>query len=115
MPTGADPELQQDIDEWILDYLMYTATKAVLEDFRSPRAEADDGFNLTYGQESSALPLQLIDLKTCGSACAYSSSLLYLQNETPQRIPPLQSQNCKNYETGENSKLRLSEQMTKIQ
>lgn len=61
MPTDADPGLQMVIDEWILDYLMYTAIKNVLEDYQYVRARADQVFNHTYEQEKGALPLQLVD------------------------------------------------------
>lgn len=63
MPADADPDFQLEIDECVLDYLMYTAIFAVLEDFRSPRVDVDQAYDDAYEQEKGALPLQLVDCK----------------------------------------------------
>jgi hypothetical protein len=56
MPTNADPTFQLEIDEWILDYLIYIAIKDILECYQSLRSKLD----YNYDEEKSDLPLQLV-------------------------------------------------------
>ena len=70
MPNEADPEFQLEIDEWVLDYLVYNAIKDVLEDYKSLWTKIDHD----YEQEKGALPLQLVD-------CEYSISTTIIVTE----------------------------------
>ncbi|KAA6409059.1 MAG: hypothetical protein FRX48_07403 [Lasallia pustulata] len=53
----ADPATQLEIDEAILDYLLYTAIGAVLEDYRIRRSCAD----ASVWPDRAGLPLQMVD------------------------------------------------------
>jgi len=70
MPNEADSELQIEIDEWVLDYLIYNAIGDVLEDYKSLWTKVDHD----YEQEKGALPLQLVD-------CEYSISTTNIVTE----------------------------------
>ena len=62
MERSADPLLQLEIDEWILDYLVFSATKALLEAYKGsqpgPCNESDK-------RERASVCLQLVDCKRC--------------------------------------------------
>lgn len=60
MERFADPLLQLEIDEWILDYLIFSAIKALLEDYKSSRGGPDDASNKS---ERASVCLQLVDCK----------------------------------------------------
>ena len=60
MERSADPLLQLEIDEWILDYLIFSAIKALLEDYKSSKGGFDDAFD---NQERASVCLQLVDCK----------------------------------------------------
>ena len=62
MQRSADPILQLEIDEWILDYLMFSAIKALLEDYKDLK---DKPGGLSNRQGRSNLCLQLVDCKNC--------------------------------------------------
>ncbi len=59
MERTADPLLQLEIDEWILDYLIFSAIKAFLEDYEAFKAES--GGHASDKQERSTVCLQLVD------------------------------------------------------
>lgn len=59
MDKKADPQIQLMIDEAILDYLFYTAIKALLS---CPEAGA-------HTEDSAQLPLQMVEGKEDGSDC----------------------------------------------
>ena len=60
MERCADPLLQLEIDEWILDYLIFSAIKALLEDYKGTKdAPADPSDK----QERASVCLQLVDCK----------------------------------------------------
>lgn len=62
MERFADPFLQLEIDEWILDYLTFSATKALLEEYKGSK----DGLgNTAERQEQSSVLIQLVDCKHC--------------------------------------------------
>lgn len=52
----ADPVTHREVDEAILDYLLYTAIGAVLEDYRA-RIEED----VSVRPDRADLPLQMVD------------------------------------------------------
>lgn len=52
-----DPATHQEIDEAILDYLLYTAIGAVLEDYRARRI----GEDVSVRPDRADLPLQMVD------------------------------------------------------
>lgn len=58
MERSADPSLQLEIDEWILDYLIFSTTKSLLEDYRGL-----DGVphNASNKSERASVCLQLVD------------------------------------------------------
>lgn len=60
MERSADPSLQSDIDEWILDYLIFSAVKAVLEEYKGSKGGPDDASDK---QDRSRVCLQLVDCK----------------------------------------------------
>ena len=60
MQRSADPILQVEIDEWILDYLIFSAIKALLEDYKGLKDEPGDVSNR---RGRSSLCLQLVDCK----------------------------------------------------
>ena len=62
MQRSADPILQVEIDEWILDYLIFSAIKALLEDYKQLKDKPGDVSNR---QGRSSLCLQLVDCKHC--------------------------------------------------
>lgn len=53
----ANPATQLEVDNAILDYLIFTATRAVLLDFR-PISDRPDG---ATEQSTADMPLQLVD------------------------------------------------------
>lgn len=59
MERCANPKSQLEIDEWILDYLVFMAIKYVLEDYKS--SESPGGNANARGK--AGLPLQLVDCK----------------------------------------------------
>ena len=59
MERCANPKSQLEIDEWILDYLVFMAIKYVLEDYKS--SESPGGNANARGK--ACLPLQLVDCK----------------------------------------------------
>ena len=60
MERLADPLLQLEIDEWILDYLIFSATKALLEEYKGSRGGLVD---TSEKYERASLCLQLVDCK----------------------------------------------------
>lgn len=60
MERSADPSLQSDIDEWILDYLVFSGVKAVLEEFKGSKGGPGDAYNQ---QDRSRVCIQLVDCK----------------------------------------------------
>ena len=60
MERIADPLLQLEIDEWILDYLTFSAIKALLEGYKGSEDGLGDGSDK---QERASLCLQLVDCK----------------------------------------------------
>lgn len=56
----ADPLLQLEIDEWILDYLIFSATKALLEAYKDSKGGL---VNTSEKHERASLCLQLVDCK----------------------------------------------------
>ena len=56
----ADPLLQLEIDEWILDYLIFSATKALLEAYKGSEGGLVD---TSEKHERASLCLQLVDCK----------------------------------------------------
>ena len=82
MATGrcADASTHLDVDEFILDYLIFTATKALLEDYsrlKDRRVEAQE-------QGASNIPLQLVD---CKSYWLPRKLLAYLMYSLPHHVP----------------------------
>lgn len=62
MERCADELLKLEIDEWILDYIIFSATKALLEEYKGSK----DGLGDTSEQqERSRVLLQLVDCKHC--------------------------------------------------
>ena len=59
---SADPILQLEIDEWILDYLMFSAITALLEDYKGLKGGSQDASDK---QERASLCLQLVDCERC--------------------------------------------------
>lgn len=59
---SADPILQLEIDEWILDYLMFSAITALLEDYKGLKVGSQDASDK---QERASLCLQLVDCERC--------------------------------------------------
>ena len=59
MERRANPKSQLEIDEWILDYLMFMAIKYVLEDYKRMKTPGEDA----SGQGKAGVPLQLVDCK----------------------------------------------------
>ena len=62
MERSADSLLQLEIDEWILDYLIFSATKALLEAFVGSSAGQGDASDKC---ERASVCLQLVDCKHC--------------------------------------------------
>lgn len=62
MERCADALLRIEIDEWILDYLIFSATKALLEEYKGSEDELGDA---SEKQERSSVLLQLVDCKHC--------------------------------------------------
>ena len=60
MPTESDPEYRLQIDEWILDYLICSAIKNVLDDYKILRASTKQNFE-EQAEERSTLSLQLVN------------------------------------------------------
>ena len=60
MERFADPQLQLEIDEWILDYLIFSAIKALLEDYKGSKGGPRDSRDK---QERASVCLQLVDCK----------------------------------------------------
>lgn len=58
MERCADPLLQLEIDEWILDYLIFSAIKALLEDYKGTKDAPADASDK---QERASVCLQLVD------------------------------------------------------
>lgn len=59
MERCADALLQLEIDEWILDYLIFSAVKALLEEYKG----SNRGPGAPEKQERSSVLLQLVDCK----------------------------------------------------
>lgn len=62
MERSADPLLQHGIDVWILDYLIFSAIKALLENYKGSK---DAPGNASNKQERASVCLQLVDCKHC--------------------------------------------------
>ena len=62
LDRSADPLLQLEIDEWILDYLIFSAIKALLEDYKGSKGGPDDASDK---KERASLCLQLVDCELC--------------------------------------------------
>ena len=62
MERSADLLLQLEIDEWILDYLVFSAIKALLEDYKASKGGPGD---TTERQEQVSVLIQLVDCKQC--------------------------------------------------
>ena len=60
MERSADPLLQLEIDEWILDYLVFSATKALLEAYKGSKPGPG---NESDKRERASVCLQLVDCK----------------------------------------------------
>ncbi len=56
----ADSSTQLEVDEAILDYLLFTATQALLEDFKALK----DGTLVALAQGAADIPLQLVDCES---------------------------------------------------
>ena len=59
MERCANPKSQLEIDEWILDYLVFMAIKYVLEDYKSSESPGENA----NARGKACLPLQLVDCK----------------------------------------------------
>ncbi|KAK3168037.1 hypothetical protein OEA41_004483 [Lepraria neglecta] len=57
MERCANPKSQLEIDEWILDYLVFMAIKYVLEDYKSPESPVENA----NARGKAGLSLQLVD------------------------------------------------------
>ena len=62
MERFADPLLQLEVDEWILDYLIFSAVKVLLEDYKGSKRGPGDASGKS---ERSSMCLQLVDCKYC--------------------------------------------------
>lgn len=60
MERLADPLLQLEIDEYILDYLIFSATKALLEAYKDSKNCFSDASDK---REQASMCLQLVDCK----------------------------------------------------
>ena len=59
---SADPLLQLEIDEWILDYLIFSATKALLDAYKASKDGLRDASDLC---ERASVCIQLVDCEHC--------------------------------------------------
>ena len=62
MERSADSLLQLEIDEWILDYLVFSATKSLLGAYKGPDPGPGDASDK---RERASVCLQLVDCKRC--------------------------------------------------
>lgn len=62
MERCADPLLQLEIDEWILDYLVFSAIKALLVEYKGSKGGPGDASDKL---ERPSVFLQLVDCKHC--------------------------------------------------
>lgn len=62
MERSGDPLLQLELDEWILDYLIFSATKALLEAYRGSKPGLGD---TSDKPTQGSVCLQLVDCKHC--------------------------------------------------
>ena len=62
MERSADPSLHLEIDEWILDYVIFSAIEALLEAYKGSKAGLGDEFEK---RERANMCLQLVDCKHC--------------------------------------------------
>ena len=60
MERLADHLLQTEIDDWILDYLVFSAIKALLEAYKASKGGLGD---TSEKHESASICLQLVDCK----------------------------------------------------
>ncbi len=62
MDKAASKSTQLDIDQAILDYLLYTTIKALLSGYKLVRSHADDGSTMQDGK--SLLHLQMVECRS---------------------------------------------------
>jgi len=62
MEKSASKSTQLDIDQAILDYLLHTTIKALLNDYKFARSQGDDG--LVKQEANSSLYLQMVECRS---------------------------------------------------